>query len=208
VSMLATPFIIMHSNALVLKIISSEWMQQSLSLTQSAAKTLGIKDHVIVCGYGRSGQNLCAMLAGENIKSIAVDLDPDLIEVTGKKAMFGDATRAATLHALGVARARALVITFIETSAAIRILALMREHAPKVPVIVRTRDDKDIETLRAAGASEVVPDALEGSLMLASHALAMVGVPMRRVIRIVQDQRSARYALLRNYYDEDEDGHH
>jgi CPA2 family monovalent cation:H+ antiporter-2 len=84
----------------------------------------------------------------------------------------------------------------------------MREHAPKVPVIVRTRDDKDIETLRAAGASEVVPDALEGSLMLASHALAMVGVPMRRVIRIVQDQRSARYALLRNYYDEDEDGHH
>jgi CPA2 family monovalent cation:H+ antiporter-2 len=208
VSMLATPFIIMHSNALVLKIISSEWMQQSLSLTQSAAKTLGIKDHVIVCGYGRSGQNLCAMLAGENIKSIAVDLDPDLIEVTGKKAMFGDATRVATLHALGVGRARALVITFIETPAALRILALMREHAPKVPVIVRTRDDKDIETLRAAGASEVVPDALEGSLMLASHALAMVGVPMRRVIRIVQDQRSARYALLRNYYDEDEDGHH
>jgi two-component system sensor histidine kinase/response regulator len=46
----------------------------------------------------------------------------------------------------------------------------------------------------------VVPEALEGSLMLASHALALVGVPMRRVIRIVQDQRDARYSLLRGYF--------
>ena len=207
VSMLATPFIIMHSNWLVLKVVSSEWLTQSLSLTQMASKTLKMKDHVIVCGYGRSGQNLSAMLTAENIPTMAVDLDPDLIEHTGA-AVFGDATRPSTLQALGVHRARAIVVTFIDTSAALRLLAWMREHAPNVPVIVRTRDDHDIEALQAAGAAEVVPDALEGSLMLASHALAMVGVPMRRVIRAVQDQRNARYALLRNYYDENEDGHH
>jgi CPA2 family monovalent cation:H+ antiporter-2 len=207
VSMLATPFIIMHSNWLVLKVVSSEWLTQSLSVTQMASKTLKMKDHVIVCGYGRSGQNLSAMLTAEKIPTIAVDLDPDLIEHTGS-AVFGDATRPATLQALGVHRARALVVTFIDTPAALRLLAWMREHAPKVPVIVRTRDDRDIEALQAAGAAEVVPDALEGSLMLASHALAVVGVPMRRVIRAVQDQRNARYALLRNYYDENEDGHH
>ena len=51
-----------------------------------------------------------------------------------------------------------------------------------------------------AGATEVVPEAIEGSLMLASHALALVGVPMRRVIRVVQDQRNARYGLLRGYF--------
>jgi monovalent cation:H+ antiporter-2, CPA2 family len=207
VSMLATPFIIQHSNWLVLKIVSNEWMAQSLSLTLNASKTLGIKDHVVVCGYGRSGQNLVAMLTAEKIKSVAVDLDPDLIEHTGS-AIYGDATRPATLQTLGIHRARALVITFIDTSAALRLLAWMREHEPNVPVIVRTRDDQDIERLQAAGAAEVVPDALEGSLMLASHALAVVGVPMRRVIRAVQDQRSARYALLRNYYDENQDGHH
>lgn len=207
VSMLVTPFIIMHSNWLVFKLISSEWMAQSLSLTQMVSKTLQIKDHVIVCGYGRSGQNLSAMLAAEKIPTMAVDLDPDLIEHTGT-AVFGDATRPATLQALGIHRARALVVTFIDTPAALGLLAWMREHAPKVPVIVRTRDDRDIELLQAAGAAEVVPDALEGSLMLASHALAMVGVPMRRVIRAVQDQRNARYTLLRNYYDENEDGHH
>jgi monovalent cation:H+ antiporter-2, CPA2 family len=207
VSMLATPFIIMHSNWLVFKLISNEWLAQSLSLTQTAVKTFKMKDHVIVCGYGRSGQNLCAMLLAEKIPTMAVDLDPDLIAHTGS-AVFGDATRPATLQALGVHRARALVITFIDTAAALRLLAWMREHATSVPVIVRTRDDQDIERLQAAGAAEVVPDALEGSLMLASHAMAVVGVPMRRVIRAVQDQRSARYALLRNYYDENEDGHH
>jgi CPA2 family monovalent cation:H+ antiporter-2 len=67
-------------------------------------------------------------------------------------------------------------------------------------VIVRTLDDTDIERLQSAGAAEVVPEAIEGSLMLASHALALVGVPMRRVIRVVQDQRDARYGLLRGYF--------
>jgi monovalent cation:H+ antiporter-2, CPA2 family len=76
----------------------------------------------------------------------------------------------------------------------------VQEHAPKVPVIVRTRDDTDIERLQAAGATGVVPETIEGSLMLASHALALVGVPMRRVIRVVQDQRDARYGLLRGYF--------
>jgi CPA2 family monovalent cation:H+ antiporter-2 len=68
-----------------------------------------------------------------------------------------------------------------------------------VPVIVRTRTT-DLDRLRAAGATEVVPEAIEGSLMLASHALALVGVPMRRVIRITRTQRDARYNLLRGYF--------
>jgi CPA2 family monovalent cation:H+ antiporter-2 len=75
-----------------------------------------------------------------------------------------------------------------------------------VPVIVRTQDDHDLELLQQAGATEVVPEAIEGSLMLASHALALVGVPMRRVIRIVQDQRDARYNLLRGFFRGADDG--
>ena len=75
-----------------------------------------------------------------------------------------------------------------------------RAHAPLVPVVVRTLDDSNLEKLQAAGATEVVPETLEASMMLASHALALVGVPMRRVIRIVQDQRDARYSLLRGYF--------
>jgi len=80
------------------------------------------------------------------------------------------------------------------------VLAVAHEHAPTVPVVVRTVDDQDLSRLQQAGATEVVPEAIEASLMLASHALALVGVPMRRVIRIVQDQRDQRYNLLRGYF--------
>jgi CPA2 family monovalent cation:H+ antiporter-2 len=99
-----------------------------------------------------------------------------------------------------LARASAVVITYLDTASALKVLANVRAHAPTVPVIVRTADDHDLEKLQAAGATEVVPEAIEGSLMLASHALALVGVPMRRVIRLVQLQRDARYKLLRGYF--------
>ena len=102
--------------------------------------------------------------------------------------------------AAGLARASAVVVTYLDEAAALKVLANRHAHAPQVPVIVRTQDDHSLEKLLGAGATEVVPEAIEGSLMLASHALALVGVPMRRVIRIVQDQRDARYNLLRGFF--------
>jgi CPA2 family monovalent cation:H+ antiporter-2 len=93
-----------------------------------------------------------------------------------------------------------VVVSYHDTPSALKVLQHVREHAPQVPVVVRTIDDTDLEKLRAAGATEVVPEAIEGSLMLASHALALVGVPVRRVIRITRDARDARYGLLRGYF--------
>jgi CPA2 family monovalent cation:H+ antiporter-2 len=93
-----------------------------------------------------------------------------------------------------------VVVSYHDTASALKILKLVQSHAPKVPVVVRTVDDADIDRLKAAGATEVVPEAIEGSLMLAGHALALVGVPMPRVIRITRDARDARYSLLRGYF--------
>jgi CPA2 family monovalent cation:H+ antiporter-2 len=202
-SMLATPFIIMYSNRIVLKLVSSEWLQQSLQMTHIARKSINSNKHVIICGYGRCGQNLARMLERESIPYIALDLDPDRVRqaaAAGDSVVFGDAARLQALMAAGLARASAVVITYLETPGALKVLTHIRSHAPQVPVIVRTQDDHDLELLQDAGATEVVPEAIEGSLMLASHALALVGVPMRRVIRIVQDQRDARYNLLRGYF--------
>ena len=202
-SMLATPFIIMHSNTIVMKLVSSEWLQQSLQMTTIARKAINVDKHVIICGYGRCGQNLGQMLAREGIPYIALDLDPDRVRqaaAAGDSVVFGDAVRLQSLMAAGLARASAVVVTYLDTASALKVLANTRSHAPSVPVIVRTQDDHDLEKLQAAGATEVVPEAIEGSLMLASHALALVGVPMRRVIRVVQDQRDARYNLLRGYF--------
>ncbi len=202
-SMLATPFIIMYSNRIVMKLVASEWLQQSLQMTTIARRSINVNKHVIICGYGRCGQNLGHMLEREGIQYMALDLDPDRVRqaaAAGDSVVFGDAVRLQALMAAGLARASAVVVTYLDTASALKVLANARAHAPTVPVIVRTVDDHDLEKLQAAGATEVVPEAIEGSLMLASHALALVGVPMRRVIRVVQDQRDARYNLLRGYF--------
>jgi monovalent cation:H+ antiporter-2, CPA2 family len=202
-SMLATPFIIMYANRIVMKLVSSEWLAQSLQMTQIAKKSISRDKHVIICGYGRCGQNLARMLERENIPYMALDLDPDRVRqaaAAGDSVVFGDAARLQALMASGLARASAVVITYLDLASSLKVLASTRSHAPQVPVIVRTQDDHDLDKLLAAGATEVVPESIEGSLMLASHALALVGVPMRRVIRTVQDQRDARYNLLRGYF--------
>jgi len=202
-SMLATPFLIMYSNQIVNRFSATDWMQQSLALTTIARKAIATERHVIICGYGRSGQNLARLLAPEGIPYMALDLDPDRVRqaaAAGQSVVFGDAARLPSLMAAGLARAAAVVVSYHDTASALKILHLVQEHAPKVPVIVRTVDDSDIDKLRAAGATEVVPEAIEGSLMLAGHALALVGVPMQRVVRITRDARDARYSLLRGYF--------
>ena len=208
-SMLATPFIVMRSNRIVMKLVSNEWLMQSVQMTSIARKSIKTSKHVIICGYGRCGQNLARMLDKESIPYIALDLDPDRVRqaaAAGDSVVFGDAARLQALMAAGLARASAVVITYLETPSAMKVLAHIKDHAPQVPVVVRTQDDHDLEALQKSGATEVVPEAIEGSLMLAGHALALVGVPMRRVIRLVQEQREARYKLLRGFFRGADDG--
>jgi CPA2 family monovalent cation:H+ antiporter-2 len=202
-SMLATPFIILYSDRIVMRLSATDWLLQSVQLTTIAKRAIRTESHVIICGFGRSGQNLARMLESEAIPYMALDLDPDRVRQAaagGQNVVFGDAARLPSLMAAGLARASAVVVSYPDTPSALKILRLVSEHAPTVPVIVRTIDDADLEKLRAAGATEVVPEAIEGSLMLASHALALVGVPMRRVIRLTRDARDARYGLLRGYF--------
>jgi K+:H+ antiporter len=202
-SMLSTPLLVMWSGRIAMRLSSSDWMLQSVQLTAIAKRAMRTEAHVIICGYGRSGQNLARLLEREGIAYMALDLDPDRVRqaaAAGQSVVFGDAARLRSLMAAGLVRASAVVVSYPNTASALKILKLVHEHAPRVPVIVRTIDDSDLEKLREAGAAEVVPEAVEGSLMLAAQALALVGVPMQHVIRITRDARDARYSLLRGYF--------
>ena len=202
-SMLATPFIIMGSNRIVLRLVSSEWMQQSLQMTGIARQSINTSGHVLICGYGRSGQTMARMLEQQDIPYVALDLDPDRVRqaaAAGQSVAFGDASKPQALVTAGLNRASAVAITYLDLHSALKTLAVIRAQAPEVPVIVRTQTDRDLDRLREAGATEIVPESQEGSLMLASHALALLGMPMRRVLRIVQQQREQRYELLRGYF--------
>ena len=202
-SMLLAPFIIAKSDQIVMKVSSNEWMMQSLALTKIASRTMSTNKHVIVAGFGRSGQSLATLLGEEKIDYHALDLDPERVQeaqTAGANVSYGDAARRESLVAAGIYRASAVVITYASTPSALKVLHLVHELAPTLPVIVRAHDDSDLDLLKTAGAAEVVPELMEGSLMLASHALVMLGVPLRRVVHRVQSAREERYASLRGYF--------
>ncbi|RCS56829.1 monovalent cation:proton antiporter-2 (CPA2) family protein [Parvibium lacunae] len=202
-SMLLAPFMIQHADRIVLRVSSTEWMQRSLELHKIAARSIVTKKHVVICGFGRSGQHLARFLEQEQIPYVALDLDPDRVReaaAAGDSVVYGDAGRREALSAAGIQRAAAIVVTYTDTASALKVLHHSHELAAQVPVIVRTLDDREINKLQQAGAAEVVPEILEGSLMLASHALVLLGVPLHRVVRRVQQARDERYSMLRGYF--------
>jgi len=202
-SMFGAPFLIQYSDRIAMRFSSNEWLLQSLALTRVAAKSVRTENHVVICGFGRSGQSLARMLDQEKIPYIALDMDPDRVKTAaaaGDNVVYGDASRENYLIAVGLSRAKAVVITYADTPASFKVLHQVERLRPGMTVLVRTKDDADLAKLQAAGATEVVPELIEGSLMMASHVLLMMGVPMRKVVRIVSNAREARYSLLRGYF--------
>jgi CPA2 family monovalent cation:H+ antiporter-2 len=202
-SMLAAPFIIERSERIVRHISGADWLARAMELHNVAVQSMAVNQHVVVCGYGRSGQNLARMLDTEGIGFIALDVDPKRVKeaaAAGEHVVYGDAARREVLVAAGLLRARALVVSVADSALALRILAQVRELRPGLPVVVRTLDDTDLDRLKEAGAAAVVADIMEGSLMLASHALMLLGVPLNRVLRRIRDTREHRYSLLRGYF--------
>jgi CPA2 family monovalent cation:H+ antiporter-2 len=202
-SMVLAPFMIQFNGRITRKLVSS-YSRNSGQIVQDiddASKHL--HNHVIICGYGRSGQYLGRFLQEESIPFVALDIDPSRVleaAAAGENVMFGDAARRVVLEAAGAARAKALIISYADNRAAMKILHIVQEKYPQLPVIVRTVDDSNMEALREAGATEVVPEILEGSLMLASHALMLLGVPLHRVVKRIRMFREARYQLFKGYF--------
>ncbi|MEK6685905.1 MAG: monovalent cation:proton antiporter-2 (CPA2) family protein [Pseudomonadota bacterium] len=207
-SMFIAPFIIEYNGQMVQRFYSSEWMYRAMQITSIAAQTMVAQNHVIICGYGRSGQNMSRLLEQESVPFIALDLDPRRIQEAtnaGESVVYGDAARREVLIAAGLMRAKVLVISYADTVSALKILGHVRELRPELSVVVRTRDDSDIDLLKEAGATEVVAEIMEGSLMLASHALMFVDISTGRIIRRIRETREQRYSLFRGFYYGDTD---
>jgi monovalent cation:H+ antiporter-2, CPA2 family len=202
-SMLAAPGLYLLSLKLARRLEGGNWMAQARGVHEIAARAFGIQKHVILCGYGRSGQSLARLLEMERVPFIALDDDPRRVQAAaqaGDPVVFGDATRTEVLMAAGVHRARAVVVSFAHTPSALQIIAAAHRLKPDAPVIVRTVDDSDLDLLRQKGAAEVVPEVMEGALMLASQTLLMAGLPLSRVLKRIRQTREARYGALRGYF--------
>lgn len=202
-SMLLAPFLAHYADKIVLRLVPSEWLARSMQLTSIAAQSMGVSRHAILCGFGRNGQYMSRLLEQEGITYFALDLDPERVRdasAAGETVVYGDAAKRETLMAAGIMRASVVVITYADTHAALRVISAVQAIRPDMPIVVRTSSEADMEKLMVAGATEVVPESLESAIMLASHALVLLGVPLNRVLKRIRQIRGKRYQLLRGLY--------
>ena len=205
-SMLLTPLLLRAAPKIAAGLHRQSY--EEAELEEIAAQSAELHGHVVMCGYGRVGQSIGRFLRRENKDFVALDYDPDRIQEAAKadnSVHYGDARRGDLLRAVGVDRARLLVIAVDNTEVAMSVLKEARLITLEVPILVRTRDDSQLAELKAAGATEVVPELLESSLMLASHALIMLGFPERQVLDRIAQVRHDRYRLLHGFYPGAED---
>ncbi len=203
-SMVLAPLLIRHNRRIARALLGESGPPQSAAMRETRA-TLAVaeRDHVLICGFGRVGQNIARVLEQNGFEYIALEVDAYRIRVgrqAGDPIIYGDAGNSEVLQSVGVQHASCVVITFANPPVSLRILRAVRALRSDVPVLVRTQDDTQLEELQAAGATEVVPETFEASLMLLSHLLLLLRVPVSRVVRTVGDIRSHRYSMLRQFF--------
>jgi CPA2 family monovalent cation:H+ antiporter-2 len=203
-SMLLGPLLVRYNGRIADFLLRRPAVQPSgLALETAATRDLAQREHVIICGFGRVGQNLARVLEKRGIEYIAIDLDALRVRdarQAGDPVVYGDASEPEVLRALGLEHANVVVVSFDGPDSGLRIVRAVRQLRGDVPVLVRTEDDSRLEALQAAGATEVVPEIFETSLALVSHVLLFLNVPAREVLETTEDIRHDRYAILRSVF--------
>jgi CPA2 family monovalent cation:H+ antiporter-2 len=201
-SMLLGPLIVRYNGRITDRILRRK-SEPNVALETVATRELAKREHVIICGFGRVGQNLARVLESRGFEYIALDLEPHRVRdarQAGDPVVYGDATNPEVLSALGIDRASVVVISFADPAIAVRIVNAVRSLRQDVAVLVRTHDDVAVSTLQSAGATEVVPEIFETSLSLVSHVLLLLDVPSQEVLELTEEIRADRYELLRTVF--------
>jgi monovalent cation:H+ antiporter-2, CPA2 family len=210
VTMLMSPFGIRYNKTIARFLLREKGPpQRAIEREDAATSEVARREHVVLCGYGRVGQNIARVLESQGFEYIAVDLDLARVRPArnaGYPVIYGDSTDEDVLVACGVDTASAVVISFANPQVSIGIVRAVRAHRADVPILVRTADDVGLAELVKAGATEVVPETFEASLMLVSQVLMLLNVPVTRVVRTVGEIRRSRYSTLRSIVPVDASG--
>ncbi len=201
-SIVIAPLLIRYNHAIAARIAPTPIERHDDVPVADAETAAGLTGHVIICGYGRIGQSIGNFLDEERIPYVALDLDASRVReahLAGEPVFYGDAAERAVLESVGIGAARLLVISHHDLQSAYAVLDIVRSVRPGLPVMVRANDESHVDRLRAAGAVEVVPETLEAALMITAHVLLLLDVPLARVLRRIQEQRTGRYQLLREF---------
>ncbi len=206
-SMVLSPLLIRYNRRIARALLGERGPPATaMEREEEAAGAVAKREHVILCGFGRVGQNIARVLESQGFEYLALDLDPARIRLArqaGDAVLFGDSADEEMLREAGIENASAVIITFAKPAVSVGIVRAVRRLRADVPVLVRTQDDVGLAELTAAGATDVVPETFEASLMLVSQVLLLLNLPPTRVLRMIGDIRASRYATLRTIFRHD-----
>ncbi|WP_404396741.1 cation:proton antiporter [Idiomarina loihiensis] len=205
-SMAITPIVIHRLKSLVNLVVRQPDPLVDIE-QQRTSGSEGLENQVLICGFGRVGQTMSRFLDAEGITHIAVDNDPMRVQEAvagGARVYFGDSARKDILRAVGAESVDLIIISFADDLRALEVLKELRQLNPDAYIIVRSRDDIRLTQLQEAGASQVVPDTLEASLMLISHVLSRSGIPIRRILARLDKERRNHYGEMHGFFQGDE----
>lgn len=203
-SMALAPLLLRYNGRAAKALFARSYIKSRITQTRQlgwAARE--VSDHVILCGFGRVGQNLARFLRSEGIEYVALDLDPYIIRdawEAGEHVFYGDSTHGEILRAAGLNRARVLVVTFNEAHTAERIILQARKRRADLPILVRTLEEHDLDRLERAGATTVIPEILESSMLIARALLERLDVPADEIDELIERERAGRYRSLRSVF--------
>lgn len=189
-TMIAIPFLARIGAKIGSKIAKKKAQEdQTISITNVPAETKG---HVIIIGYGRVGQLVAEMLERHGIRYIVIDANPNRVSAARKAGLpvfFGDSSRPNMLHASGIEKAQALVITIDSPKIAEQIVTIARRWRPDLTIVARAVDAKHATKLYELGVDNAVPESIEASLQLSEAVLIDLGEPMGIVLASIHQRR-------------------
>lgn len=204
-SMVLTPFVIQHSDAITRLFTKSKVLKKMSQLggvpaTPHKEQVEQLKNHTIIIGYGVNGQNVAQAARFANIPYVIIELNADTVKrerAKGEPILFGDATHHFILEHVHVYRARVAIVAISDPVATRAVISSIRSICPTVHVIVRTRFMHEVAEQLRLGASEVIPEEFETSVEIFSRLLHQYLVPQDEIEHFVQNIRSDNYEMLR-----------
>ena len=165
-----------------------------------------LQDHVILCGYGRIGQEIAAQLQRDQAPLVVIENDPDrrdVAELNGLQVLQADATLDETLIDAGLGRCRSLVAALPGDAANLYVVLSARGLQPSCRLIARANSDEAATKLRLAGASAVVSPYVAGGRVMAASAMRPLALDFMELLagsdyEIEEFQLSHDPALLRS----------
>ena len=203
-SMMVAPILVKYNGRLA-KRFDRQYRQELTDREEEIREeTAWMKDHAILCGFGRVGQMTAHFLKEGHEPYVALDMDISRVhhaKEAGEPVFYGNSSRPNILQAAGIERARLVTITYGDADMAMETLRTVRRLRPDIPVLVRLRDDGHYEEFIQAGATQVISDSFEASLVLSAEVLLKLGHSDLEVLNAIDKARRHRQDVLEGFYE-------